>query len=344
MMKILFITDGGGVFGMGHVQQSLTLAQELQDKAEVSFLTKSDEAVVRQIEDAGFKVSRRSSDAELLADLAATMPQLVIIDKIDVEEDFARKIRVDLKIRLAIFTNVTTANRYADIAVTADYGSRFANIKYFDESTGTLYYYGPKFWVLRKEFCERKKEAGSAPARIGKILLIFGGSDPLNLTSAVLDELLGLRRGFRVDVILGAGFTWDAELGVILEKHDSQKGNVSLWRNVRNVAEMMFQADLVLASPGLSLFEALAVGAPAIAMHQNALQAEAYRGLIPTLDKAEVGRLAELLDNRLFIDPHDEFIAGLEIGQGKEELIDVLLNDRDEGMNTYEMGKKRITV
>jgi spore coat polysaccharide biosynthesis predicted glycosyltransferase SpsG len=327
MMKILFITDGGGVFGMGHIQQSLTLAQELQDRAEVAFLTKSDRAVVKQIEDAGFKVSRRSNDSEILADLTGIMPHLVIIDKIDVEEDFARRIREDLKIRLAIFTNVTSANRYANIAVTADYGSRFTNIRYFDESTGTLYYYGPKFWVLRKEFYERKKKAGSAPAGINKILLIFGGSDPLNLTSAVLDELLSLDRSFRVDAILGAGFTWDGELGAVMDKHDSQKKRVSLWRNVRNVAEMMFQTDLVLASPGLSLFEALAVGTPAIALHQNELQAEAYKGLIPTLDKKEVKRLAELLDNRVFINPYDDFIAGLEIGQGKEELVDLLLDN-----------------
>ena len=323
-MKIAFVTDGGRDIGMGHIQQSITLAHELEDKAEIIFLTKSDAEIANHIKNSGFDVIVGTSDEDLLNFLKGIAPQEVIIDKIDVAEDFARQIKKQLIARLAIFTNITPANRYADIAVTADYGSSFKNIKYFDETTKTLYYYGPKYWILRKEFYEIKKKLKRTPLKIERILLIFGGSDPLNLTSAVLDKLMELENHILIDVILGQGFNYFNEINRILVRYTEKKKNVNILKNIKNVAEMMFRADLVMASPGLSLFEALSVGSPAIAMHQNAIQAAAYLGFIPTLDKKDLNKLPHMIKNRNFINPDDEFIVNLEIGQGKEELIKVL--------------------
>lgn len=323
-MKIVFVVDGGKERGMGHVQQSVTLAGELKDKAEIIFLTKSDQSVINQIRNSNLSVIRRSHDDEILRSLKEINPQWIIIDKIDVVEDFARRIKEEISTKLAIFTNITAANKYADVAVTADYGSYFKNIKFFDEKTKTLYYYGPKYWILRKDFYEFRKKVKRAPFKIERILLIFGGSDPLNLTSAVLDTLLEREEDIRIDVILGLGFSYFNELNRILDKHTVKEKNVNIFRNIQNVAEMMFHSDLVMASPGLSLFEALSVGSPAIAMHQNALQAASYRGFIPTLDKKDLNKLPQIIKNRDFIDPYDEFIVNLEIGQGKEELIKVL--------------------
>lgn len=160
----------------------------------------------------------------------------------------------------------------------------------------------------------------------------------------MLDELLRLQEGFLIDVILGGGFKFIYELNHILQIHTDKRKNVNILRNIQNVAEMMFGADLVMASPGLSLFEALSVGTPVIAMHQNALQAEVYRGYIPTIDKGEINKLSNILDKRTFIDPCDEFIVNLEIGQGKKELIEVLLNGIIEEAKDNEMGKERVTV
>ena len=39
MLKICFITDGGGAYGLGHVQQSTTFAQELVKVAKINFIT-----------------------------------------------------------------------------------------------------------------------------------------------------------------------------------------------------------------------------------------------------------------------------------------------------------------
>lgn len=324
-MKIAFITDGGLEMGMGHVQQSITLAEELKDRAEIFFLTKSDEAVVNQIEDAGFITFKLNNDNEMLNLVQEIRPSTVIIDKIDVDEDFARRLKDSLKVKLAIFTNLTPANKFADIAVTADIGSQFRNIKFLDEKTNTLYFYGPKYWVLRNEFCKFKKKVKKLRNKVEKIVLIFGGSDVSNLTSTVANELLSLNDDFKIDIILGAHFEHLDMLDQVLAQYPSKKENVNVYKNIKNVAELMYKADLVIACPGLSAFEALCVGTPVIVMPHDSLQKETYQGFMRVLDKDEVSKLGDMITNADFTYSHEEHIRRMEIGEGKSELIEEIL-------------------
>jgi UDP-2,4-diacetamido-2,4,6-trideoxy-beta-L-altropyranose hydrolase len=322
-VTIAFITDGGLEMGMGHVQQSITLAKELRDRAEICFLTKSDEIVVNQIEKAGFNTVRLRNDNAILNHLREIKPDMVIIDKLDVDEDFARKLKNDLRTKLAIFTNLTSANRYADIAVTADIGSNFRNVRFLDTGTGTLHFHGVKYWILKEDFYVIKRT--SQPSKTGEVLLIFGGSDPSNLTSLVLNELLGLSQEFKIDVILGAYFKYHAELNQVLAEHETRKQNISLYQNVNNVAESMSRADLVITSPGLSAFEALRVGTPVIIIPQNSLQRDTYQGFIKVLNKEDITRLDYMIKTEDFVSPDDKFIKGLEIGEGKKEIVSELI-------------------
>ena len=324
-MNICFITDGGLQMGMGHVMQSTTLARELRGSADICFLTKSDETVMTMIRESGFDVARAKSDSDILRRLAAMEPDLIIVDKIDFDEALARDIKSRLTARLIIFTNLTSANMYADVAVTADIGSGFENIVYTDSDTRTLYYYGPKYWVLRREFYEYKRKGKAASREVETVLLMFGGSDPANLTSAALQELLGLDRMLRIDVILGAHFGHADTVSLILERYTGRRANVTVYENAKNVAELMYKADLVIASPGLSVFEALCVGTPVIAMPQDALQRDTYQGFFRMLERGEVGKLGGMIERAEFTYPNEDHIAMMEIGEGVPELLDVIL-------------------
>jgi spore coat polysaccharide biosynthesis predicted glycosyltransferase SpsG len=324
-MKIAFLTDGGLEMGMGHIQHSMTLAEELKDRGETCFLTTSDEIVVTQLKSAGFETHRLNSDNEVAKLLKEMRPNIVVIDKLNVDKPFAKKIKDSLNAKLVIFNNLTLANKSADIAVTADIGSRFKNIRRYDKETGTLYFYGPKYWFLRREFYEFHQKGKIPGLRIKKILLIFGGSDPSDLTSTVLDELLGLSNDFKIDVILGAHFAYFDRFNQVLAEHQEKRARVNVYRNIRNVAELMYKADLVMASPGLSVFEALCVGTPVIVMPQNLLQRDVYQEFMPTLAKDQVHKLGSMIAGEDFVDPRQEHIAQLEIGQGRSELIEEIL-------------------
>lgn len=330
--RICVITDGGQRMGMGHVQQSTTLAKALRGVAEVSFLTKSDEQVVAAIREAGFEVSSFVDDAQIFAFLQAAPPEVVLFDKIDVGVDLARQIRAGLPSRLVIFTNLTAANALAHMVVlqrAADLGTdparRFRNETFTDPASGTRYFYGPRYWVLRPEF-HVYRQCGKTPRfPPQRILLAFGGSDPTNLTSAVLDTLLAAETPRAIDVILGRHFAHQDALERVLERHPARRQAVTIHRNVSNVAELMYAADLAVTAAGMSMFEALCVGTPLIVIPQDDLQRDTYRGVMRLLEVDELGQLAGIIERGDFSTAADPIVAAMEIGDGLDELIDSIL-------------------
>lgn len=312
--------------GLGHVQQSVTFARELVPRADVCFLTKSDDTVLAKILENGFQATWHENDAGILRHLQAMNPDIIIFDKLDVAEELAKNIKQTLNAQLVIFTNLTDANRYADIAVTADIGSRFENVRFLDEETKTLYFYGPRYWILRSEFYQYQQRGKIGTAKAERVLLIFGGSDPANLTSATLQQLLLLERTLKLDVVLGAHFRHDDDLSKVLQQHERKRVNVTFYRNVPNVAELMYGADLVLASPGLSAFEALRVGTPVIVVPHDTLQRDTYQGFMRMLERDELWKLADMIEKADYTYPDDEQISRMQIGEGVEELKEVIMS------------------
>lgn len=332
LTRICVITDGGQQMGMGHVQQSTTLAKALRGTANVFFVTKSDEQVVATIREAGFEVSAFTDDVQIFAFLRAAPPDVVLFDKIDVGVDLARQIRADLPSRLVIFTNLTAANAYAHMVVlqrAAELGTdperRFRNEAFTDSSSGTRYFYGPRYWVLRPEF-HAYRQFGKTPRRPPqRILLAFGGSDPTNLTSAVLDRLLGGETRYTIDAILGRHFPHQNAVERVLERHPERRQAVTLHRNVSNVAELMHAADLAITAAGMSMFEALCVGTPVIVIPQDALQRNTYQGVIRLLEIDDLMKLCDIIERSDFTNPDDAPIAAMTIGEGLNQLIDSII-------------------
>ena len=329
-MKIAIITDGNNTLGMGHVYQSVTLAGELSKKmnsqSEIFFITKSEHIVIDRLSETGFAVYQYSDDNVILNALVTEAPDRIIFDKLDVSPLLARQIKETIGCKLIIFTNLTTANQYADLTVLADIGSNFKNMCEKDAISGAVHYYGPKYWMLRPEFFAYTKRTKKPLSRVRNIMLIFGGADHSNLTSAVLNELLHMPSIFEILVVVGAAFEHHEELSAAIDQNRITQSTCRIVHNLKNVAEEMHRSDVVFASPGLSFFEALAVGTPVVGFHQNELQRDVYKGYLTTRDKSEVSELSSIIENMSFVYPDDPFVVAMEIGQGKDELIRAILN------------------
>ncbi len=329
-MKIAIVTDGNNTVGMGHVYQSLTLANELSKKIDLQsklfFITKSDSAVVNQLSKSGYDVHQYPNDNSILNALKNEKPDRIIFDKLNVDPVLAKKIKETIDARLIIFTNLTAANQYADVTILADIGSNFKNIYDKNKMTGKVQFWGPKYWLLRPEFYEYHKKKKDQSRRIEKIMLIFGGADSSNITSIVLHELLRMDLAFKITVTLGAAFAHHEELNSIMSGNRFTRSTVQIVENITNVAEIMYESDIVFASPGLSFFEALLVGTPVLGFHQNELQRDTYKGYLTTVDKRELSQLFTIIENKSFIFSNDPFIESMEIGKGKDEIIREILN------------------
>ena len=326
--KIAFLVEGGLEMGMGHIYRSITLADEIRDKGEICFLTKSDEIVVNQLQKSGFSAIKAKTDDEIARRLEEIHPTVVIIDRLEVEELFAKGLKDKLNTRLVIFGNLSSANKYADVVVNAGVGSSFQNKGFIDKNTNTLYFYGPRYLILRREFYKFKEKAQKPNGEVRRVLLLFGGSDPLNLTSKVLDELLSWQKELKTDIILGSGFTYIGELNMVLEKHQSKKGSVKIYQNIKNVAQLMYKADLVITSPGISMFEALCTGTPVIAISQTAFHRNLFDRFFRTLHEDGIIKLKDMISANDFLNPDTKYIKNLDIGGGKAEIINAIVGRR----------------
>lgn len=328
-MKIAIITDGNHTLGMGHVYQSICLAGLLLQKNivpnNIIFLTKSKENVLNLIKESGFIVNQYPDDDAIFRALENDNPDRIIFDKLDVSPELARRIKEELHTKLSIFTNLTEANSYANITVLADIGSNFKNIYRKDKITGQVQFFGPKYWLLRPEFYELKKNQKSRVQSTKNIMLIFGGADMSNITSAMLNTLLQIDSALNITVVLGSAFINYTELEDIILKNKISISKVKIVKNIKNVAEVMFSSDVVFASPGLSFFEALAVGTPVVGFHQNDLQRDVYKGFLTTFDKSELYKLPEIIKNQEYIFPNDSFVQSMEIAEGYEDILNEIL-------------------
>ncbi len=294
--KIAFVVDGGSELGMGHVVHSLTLAEELRGKAEISLVTCSNKITMAMWETAAFDCQYATTNKGTVSRLEAIRPDIVIVDRLEVDAGFAYWVRHGLGARLAIMNCITKdALTVADLVVCGDaFGlSNRRDRKMVSDSTGdytALWLTGPRYWVLRREFydVERGEEAIS-------ILVRIGGSDSEATATAIKDVLAG------------------QEAAVITNMDLSASGMV----------QTMIEARVAICSPGLTPFEALFVGTPVIIIPKDEMQRRAYN-TVPLLEKGDIGRLPGMLERGEFIKPESPVVKAMQIGQGKQEVIEAI--------------------
>lgn len=324
-VRTAFLTEGSSEMGMGHVYRSITFARtilaNLMGKA--YFLTKSNESVIKLIEDENLPAIKLKNDEEIVDHLKELDINLVVIDNLDFNEEILKKINDTVNAKVVMVDNLTPKiDRYADIVMSL-VRSDFSNKHIYNSDIGTMYLCGPKYLILRDEFDVFQNRKDLKP-KIEDILLIFGGSDPSNHTTNVLERLSD---DVRVNIVLGPEFNYFDDLDKILMK--KQNGNVTVYREPENVAELMYNADLVITSPGLSMFESVYVGSPVLVISQNSLQSRYYSPLNYEylIDKSDINNLENYLKELSSLTKRNEvmtYFNGLEVGKGKGEIIDYL--------------------
>jgi UDP-2,4-diacetamido-2,4,6-trideoxy-beta-L-altropyranose hydrolase len=177
----------------------------------------------------------------------------------------------------------------------------------------TRFLLAPKNALLRAQFvAARPRVAARVAAKHGvdRVLVAFGGTDPVNGTGIALTALEGCDVS-RIDVMLGAKA---ACLDAVRQQAERMGGRVRLMLDVAEVAQTMAEADLVIGAPGTGTWERACLGLPSLLVgiadnQQRNAEAVAARGAAlvcgfhPTDSEEElIAALRENLD-RLRNDP-----------------------------------------
>lgn len=250
---IVFRVDGHKELGLGHVYRALTLGYELIEHDVVFVCNARHREGIAKLKSANMPVLEVEDDEEMLRWLEERRPDVFVYDCLDSDASLMADVKRYVK-RLVTFEDLGEGARLADAVVNAIYegASPHGNV-----------YSGKGYVCLRDEFLITQPSEDSDEVR--RILVTFGGTDPLDLTARVY-ELAKRHDAEAVDVtfdfVLGSGYDNPAVQSV-------PECGIEVSRNVLRMSDHMRKADMALSSQGRTTFELACMGVPTIVLAEN---------------------------------------------------------------------------
>lgn len=251
MKKVLFVVTGNKLVGLGHVYNSMLLANEIMDH-EINFLVDSESQMAfDKISNANYPV-KLQRNRNIIDDIKLFEPDIVINDILDTRKNYILSLKKN-GYKVINFEDLGEGSLLADLTINAIYP---------EKKSLPSHYFGFKYFILRDEFILSKIKT-NININVTKILLSFGGVDPQNLTFKVLSSIYDecCSRGIEIKVITGLGYSNLETLSCF--------SKIVIINNVNNISDYMYDADVVFTSAGRTIYEVASLNIPAIVMAQN---------------------------------------------------------------------------
>lgn len=258
--SIVVRCDASPAIGFGHVIRSLALARELTDRgaATVSFAMCEGIALVSR---EGYRVLAAEPDGPFDAQAwlsgcvsRARADALVL----DVRDELPRASIETLRaagLLIATVDDPTERRLAADLA----FFPPVPQVREFDWSgfSGALLV-GAEWVVLRRQFAEPPVRASRARPTV---LVTMGGSDPAGMTLTAVEALVALPDSFDVTVVLGPGY---GDRMTLDERLARSRHPITVVEQPADMRAVMLNADLAVASFGVTAYELAATATPAV--------------------------------------------------------------------------------
>ena len=286
MPKICAIrTDGGLLIGSGHIRRMCILAQYLKchSLTPVLICREGTEKTFPELINEFTKVHVIYNEAEgpkLLAHYYGKSVSMVIFDHYGLMADTHNLYR---NTALFIAAIDDMANRFMDVDILFDVNIGRTSKSY----TGLLpdnaeVYAGSNYQIIKPNFFEIKHQCLNRRARrrgkIDRVFICLGGTDPLSMTSSVLDDVASALPDCTVDVVVGS---LAPNLQSLKQMVARIRHRVNLHVDAKNIASLMCKADLAVGAAGTMTWERKCVGLPTIiliiASNQDHVGAEMER-------------------------------------------------------------------
>jgi UDP-2,4-diacetamido-2,4,6-trideoxy-beta-L-altropyranose hydrolase len=302
MKNIAIRTDASHQIGIGHVMRCLTLANELrkQNNATVFFVTRKAEGNAEEkIKDAGFEYveldtgvdapisylnhgnwlrAPQLSDAEefksALNRRGVFYVDLVIVDHYGIDYLWHKQIKNFTK-KIFVIDDLGDRLHDCDYLLDQTYSCKADKYKNLVSSECNQYL-GTLYALLRPEF------EGLQPVKVDEnsLLVMFGGTDPDNLTLKVLNVIENMSYLDKINVVLSGSAKNLVEVSTYCQSRDL----ISLHISPNNIAKLMAESKLAIGAAGTTSWERCVAGLPTVAV----IQAFNQREIASSLQKAGV--------------------------------------------------------
>ena len=249
--KILFVVTGYPEIGLGHIYNSLSIANEILNHRLVFLVDYKSELGYQKIVESNYEVHIQKQE-NIVDDIYEINPDIVISDILDTSSEYVESLKA---------RNITTIN-FEDIGSGSDYADLVFNAMYPDKSPRENHYYGEKYFILRDEF--RFTPIKKLKETVKTVSISFGGVDPNNYTERILNLIYEdcVATNININVVMGMGYQNE-------NKIEGKFLKANFYHNIPNISDIINEADLIFTSAGRTTFEVASLGIPCIVLCQN---------------------------------------------------------------------------
>ena len=248
--RLMFSVSGYSEIGLGHIYNTLILANEILEHEVIFFCDAKSELGYNRIRQSNYPCHLQQGN-DLVAEVLALKPDVVINDRLDTTEADVLPYQ-EAGIQVINFEDLGPGAARADLVFNAIYPEREALPNHF---------FGADYFCARDEFL--LTESLPLKERVQNVLITFGGVDPNNFTMKVLDAIHQqcAQNGITINVVAGLGYKNYADL----ERFEG----INVHRNISNISDFMQAADVAFTSAGRTTYELAILGVPSIVLAQN---------------------------------------------------------------------------
>ncbi|GAA3931488.1 UDP-2,4-diacetamido-2,4,6-trideoxy-beta-L-altropyranose hydrolase [Hymenobacter algoricola] len=262
-MRILFRADGNATIGLGHVIRSLALAEIVHSVGECWMAIQEPSAAVRKlVQHARVKLwelpaQTPTAEADYLRPLLLPT-DVVVLDGYSFATSYQQTLAAS-GCQLAAIDDLRAWPMAVDLIINHSPG---ITSSMYQVAATTRFCLGPEYSLLRPPFLANFR-LPEQPAAIERVLLCFGGADPLQLTRRCLTILLALPALREVGVLTGSANEHADSLQQLVAASTTQRRFYQS-ASASEMVTLLQQYDAIICPASTILIESLVLGKAAL--------------------------------------------------------------------------------
>ncbi len=249
--------------GMGHIYRQINLANELKKQGwDIFFYIPNFAPAIDLLTRAEFTLVITDPESSI-AEYLDKFYDFVILDIQDTTDSLVYSVKKCTRY-IASFEDLGAGRNHVDILIDCNLAP--SETKSLPSYTRGLL--GPDYSVLHPDFAYYHTQSRNFGASSQSVLISMGATDPKNLTLPLTSFVLQEKHGLKITVLIGH----NANITPDLNKLSNQFKLLNVLDPISNMAQMLWEHDVVICSGGVTLHEAMAVGTPAFVVNQVAHQ------------------------------------------------------------------------
>ena len=253
----------GDDVGSGHFFRCLALAEEfIKKRRKVVFITNSKNIKKYIKKNIPFFMLKGKTESERIKECKklSTKIKFWIFDLPKENKKYSFHLK---KYDSAIIDDLGNIDVYSKILINGGIVKKFQK---YNRNNKTKFLLGPKYMLLRNGFYKNRLNNKTCKKKIKNILLTFGGNDDSDLSSKILSVIN--TKKYQVSILLGPTYKLTKKIQTISRSNK----NIKIISNFENTSMLFKKFDLVITSPGITIYELACLGVPTILISSNEIQ------------------------------------------------------------------------